>query len=86
MDSVLEANNQSLQLAGRPQNTTTCTIKCREGFYCESNSCLPHCPSWHLLPKAASVGLDVIVILSMVIGGISAVGVIVICGLRFKKV
>ena len=70
----------------RPLHCTN--ISCREGFYCreDSPSCAPSCRSWMQSPRSTSIAIDFAVLLSECIGVISGVAILVIAGLRWRKV
>ena len=63
------------------------TIQCSEGFSCSVarnvSFCLPVCGSWEQLPHGAVVAVDVVVILSAVIGVVASIAVIVISCIRW---
>ena len=75
---------------------SNCSAACREDFFCleeegegESEGsaiCVPSCPSWSDYPKTTAMAIDVLVIVFACVGLISAVGVIVISGIRRKQV
>ena len=71
------------------QATITCdNITCQEGFYCvnETNKCNPDCHTWNQHSREANIAIDTLVLFSATIGIIAAVGVVVVAGLRWKKV
>lgn len=69
-------------------NNKSCS--CSKDFKCkdnnETNICVPVCGSWKTEPYITSVAVDVVVVLSAIIGVVSAVAVIVIAISRRKKV
>ena len=75
---------------GQRQALTCDNITCREGFYCLELAngllCNPSCHSWRQYPHATNVAIDFLVLLAVCVGVISGVGVLVIAGLRWKKV
>ena len=62
------------------------TRNCRDKFYCDERGlCVPLCSKWNLYPLSTSIAFDVVIILCSIIGGASAMVILVICCLRFKK-
>lgn len=64
------------------------TCACKEGFYCKNgtNVCSPECEYWVTNPRIDSNrALDVIVIVANSIGLLSGMLVLLISGLRWKK-
>ena len=63
-------------------------ITCREGFYCIEGAgiCNPSCHSWNQYPHSTNIAIDFLVLMSACIGMVTGVGVVVIAGLRWKKV
>ena len=70
-----------------PQNDTKKLLECREDFYREEGSreCLPSCYSWKESSHKATVTRDVILLISAIIGVISALAVMIISVIRFKR-
>ena len=76
-----------------PSSNQTCT--CNEDFFCKKiNSsardfhfaCVPECGSWEEYPHTTTVIIDVVVILAASIGIVSGIVLLVIAGVRRKKV
>ena len=67
-----------------PQNEL---LECCEDFYYEegSRACFPSCYSWKESSHESTVARDVILLISVIIGVISALVVIIISVIRFKK-
>ena len=65
------------------------TIQCSEDFSCSvvrnGSFCLPVCGSWEQLPHGTVVAVDVVVVLSAVIGVIASIAVIVISCIRWNR-
>ena len=71
------------------QQTITCNnITCREGFYCieGANICNPSCHTWNQYPRSTNIAIDFLVLTAACIGVVTGVGVLVVAGLRWKKV
>ena len=65
----------------------TCkNITCREGFFCREDACIPSCHTWNQYPRATNIAIDFLVLTAACIGVVSGVGVLVVAGLRWKKV
>ena len=68
----------------------TCT--CNEDFFCkrpngsEQEFCVPECGTWEEYPHKTVVIIDAVVILAAIIGLVSGVAVLIITGIRRKKV
>ena len=69
------------------QNGTKKLLECREDFYREegSRACFPSCYSWKQSSREATVARDIILLISAIIGVISALAVMIISVIRFKK-
>ena len=70
--------------------STSKPLECREGFYREdpssaSDVCLPSCHSWLEYSKQLSIFIDVVIVLSALIGFVVAILVLVISILRRKR-
>ncbi len=65
-------------------------ITCREGFYCLDGAndavCNPSCATWKQYPAAMNTAFDFLILLSVCIEVICGVGVLVVAGIRRKKV
>ena len=62
-------------------------ITCQEGFYCVADiGCNPSCASWKQYPQSTNALIDSLLLMSTCIGIICAVGVLIVTGLRWKKV
>ena len=77
----------------RQRLVVTCNnITCRNGFYCSEGRnganavCIPSCHSWNQYPHATNIGIDFLVLTAACIGLITGVGVLVVAGLRWKRV
>ena len=84
-----ETNVQSQPTASVPEQVNCSTLQCQEGFSCiavnNASICLPVCGSWEEYPRATVVGIDVVVILSAVIGFVSSIAVLVISCIRWNR-
>ena len=82
-------NAQSQPTASVPEQVNCSTLQCHEGFSCiavnNASICLPVCGSWEEYPRATVVGIDVVVILSAVIGFVSSIAVLVISCIRWNR-
>jgi hypothetical protein len=65
-------------------------ITCREGFYCIDGAndavCNPSCTSWKQYPDSINAVFDSLLLVSLCVGVICAVGVLVLAVLRRNKV
>lgn len=73
------------------QQAVTCkNITCREGFFCVEGAntlvCTPSCHTWNQYPRATNIAIDFLVLAAACIGVVTGVGVLVVTGLRWKKV
>ena len=84
-----ETNVQSQPTASVPEQVNCSTLQCHEGFSCiavsNASICLPVCRSWEEYPRATVVAIDVVVILSAVIGFVSSIAVLVISCIRWNR-
>ena len=84
-----ETNVQLLPTASVPEQVNCSTLQCQEGFSCsaEKNAsvCLPVCGSWEQYPHNTVVAIDVVVIISAVIGFVSSIAVLVISCIRWNR-
>ena len=78
--------------SSQQQNLTCSNITCHEGFYCKEDAsngyifCNPSCHTWKQYPHATNLAIDFLVLMSACIGVVSGVGVLVVAGIRWKKV
>ena len=72
------------------QNLDCSNISCQEGFYCIDRAddavCNPSCRSWKQYPDSINAVFDSLLLMSVCVGLICGVGVLVLAGLRRKKV
>ena len=69
-----------------PDLSPNCTRNCRDKFYCDERGlCVPLCSKWNIYPLPVSIAFDVVTILCSIIGGVSAIVILVNCCLRFKR-
>ena len=84
-----ETNVQLLPTARVPEQVNCSTLQCQKGFSCsaERNAsvCLPVCGSWEQYPRSTVVAIDVVVIISAVIGFVSSIAVLVISCIRWNR-
>ena len=65
-----------------------CTLSCQENFFCDvqSQHCFPQCPEWSLFPSAVAKSADHVTIIFGLMGLIAGMVVLVVSGLRRRKV
>ncbi len=82
-------SNVLLLSATAPQNNTRTPtlLPCRDDFYREegSDSCVPSCATWHEYSQIEVIFIDVVIILSTVIGFIAGLAVVVFSIIRFER-
>ena len=84
-----ETNVQSQPSASVPEPVNCSTLQCQEGFSCSvvgnASVCLPVCGRWEEQSRSTVVAIDVVVIISAVIGFVSSVAVFVISCIRWDR-
>ena len=84
-----ETNVQSQPTARVPEQVNCSTLQCQEDFSCSSvgnaSLCLPVCGRWEEYSRSTVVAIDVVVILSAVIGFVSSIAVLVISCIRWNR-
>ena len=83
------STTESLPPSAVQQETLTCkNITCQEGFFCREDAsvCIPSCHTWNQYPRATNIAIDFLVLTAACIGVVTGVGVLVVAGLRWKKV
>ena len=84
-----ETSDQPPPTAGLAEQDNCSTIQCSKDFSCSVvrnvSLCLPVCGSWEQLPHGTVVAVDVVVVLSAVIGAVASIAVIVISCIRWNR-
>ena len=84
-----ETNVQPQPTARVPEQVNCSTLQCQEGFSCSvvgnASICLPVCGSWEEYPRSTVLGIDVVIVLSAVIGVIASIAVLVISCIRWDR-
>ena len=72
---------------GQPMQSCS-NITCSDGFYCDDglNACTPLCGTWSQYSKSVNIAIDFSIILSTCIGVVGGIGVLIVAGIRRKKV
>ena len=65
-------------------------ITCQEGFYCDTDAnlttCKPRCGEWRQDSYSTTIIIDFFIFVSTFFGIIGGIGVLIVAGLRWKRV
>ena len=78
-------------ISRQDQHAELCSnITCQEGFYCDTDAnlttCKPRCGEWRQDSYSTNIIIDFFIFVSTFFGIIGGIGVLIVAGLRWKRV